>query len=262
ETIEVQLVEITAGNSSLLIDDNSNDAAIRILDSTNFSTDVDGDGHCQPLTDGILLVRYLAGFQGAPLVADAINEADGTRVTSDDVIGWLEPHTATFLDVDGSGEAFALSDGLLFLRYLAGFRGDTLINNTVAANATRNTSEQIVSFLDDFSCGQQAGPIAGPVPSITWPLTADSSRRDSQPQIQTTNIANHRLNGWQTHPQTTHDIQSDVAVKRVGDQTGQRTSNWSANRQNDDTTYFDELFSNTDPFSLFDELNVTNQDGL
>ena len=58
----------------------------------------------------------------------------------------IESPGAGSLDVDGDGESEASTDGLLILRYLFGFRGDSLTSGAVAQNATRDASE-IESFL-------------------------------------------------------------------------------------------------------------------
>ena len=47
-------------------------------------------------------------------------------------------------DDDGEGATEALSDGLLVLRYLFGFRGDSLIVGAVTANATRTEIESYI----------------------------------------------------------------------------------------------------------------------
>ena len=51
------------------------------------------------------------------------------------------------LDVDDSGEGDALTDGLLILRYLAGFTGVPLIEGALHANANRTSPDDIVAFL-------------------------------------------------------------------------------------------------------------------
>ncbi len=51
------------------------------------------------------------------------------------------------LDVDGNVEVDALTDGLLILRYLAEFRGDTLIASCVGAKARRSTALDIEAYL-------------------------------------------------------------------------------------------------------------------
>jgi DNA-binding beta-propeller fold protein YncE len=44
--------------------------------------DVDGDGAFDPLTDGLLLLRYFFGFRGATLVSGAVDLASCTRCTA------------------------------------------------------------------------------------------------------------------------------------------------------------------------------------
>jgi hypothetical protein len=52
----------------------------------------------------------------------------------------VEPYSATLdlvLDIDGDGSTQALTDGLLALRYLFGFRGAVLTNGAVGVGCTR-----------------------------------------------------------------------------------------------------------------------------
>ncbi|MFP4692853.1 MAG: S8 family peptidase [Halothece sp.] len=51
------------------------------------------------------------------------------------------------LDVDGNGEADALTDGVLIMRYLLGFRGNDLLEDVVASDATRETATEIEGYL-------------------------------------------------------------------------------------------------------------------
>lgn len=55
---------------------------------------------------------------------------------------------AVSLDIDGDGKAAPLTDGLLVIRYLFGFRGDSLVNGAVAASATRTTAEEIEPAIE------------------------------------------------------------------------------------------------------------------
>ncbi len=55
------------------------------------------------------------------------------------------------LDIDGNGVADALTDGILTLRFLFGFTGDSLINDVVGEGAIRTTASQIESFLEEGS---------------------------------------------------------------------------------------------------------------
>jgi hypothetical protein len=51
------------------------------------------------------------------------------------------------LDADGNGEADALTDGLLFLRYMFGFRGPTLIVGAIGDGAERDTAAEVESYI-------------------------------------------------------------------------------------------------------------------
>lgn len=114
-----------------------------------FSFDFDGDGTVKPLTDGLLLLRYQFGFRGSSLINNAVSSS-ATRKNAEDVEAFLEEGNA-FLDIDGDGEGRPLTDGLLLLRYLFGFRGDTLINNAVGADASRSSSEQLSTYINGYT---------------------------------------------------------------------------------------------------------------
>jgi hypothetical protein len=58
--------------------------------------DVDGDGSAEPLTDGLLVLRYLFGFRGAVLVAGAVDLVDCTRCDAASI--------ESYLQVIGSGQ--------------------------------------------------------------------------------------------------------------------------------------------------------------
>ena len=48
---------------------------------------------------------------------------------------------------DGNGKAEALTDGLLVIRYLFGFRGESLTAGAVASDAQRRAPEDIEAFI-------------------------------------------------------------------------------------------------------------------
>jgi hypothetical protein len=51
------------------------------------------------------------------------------------------------LDVDGNGQADALSDGIAIVRYLFGFTGDALVSGVVDPAGTRNTAAAVENYL-------------------------------------------------------------------------------------------------------------------
>ena len=59
------------------------------LKSAEAQLDIDDDGEAGPLTDGLLLIRYLFGFSGEALVAGAVGEG-AQRKNSDDIAAYIE----------------------------------------------------------------------------------------------------------------------------------------------------------------------------
>ncbi|MBC6478951.1 MAG: S8 family serine peptidase [Hormoscilla sp. GM7CHS1pb] len=90
------------------------------------------------------------GFRGDALTKDAIGE-DSTRSSADLITNYLDAAGDTVLDVDGNGIVEALSDGVLFVRFLFGFRGETLTDEAIAPGATRTTAAEIEQFIEQFN---------------------------------------------------------------------------------------------------------------
>ncbi len=111
--------------------------------------DVDGDGSVQALSDGLMLVRDMFEFTGDALIAQAI--AAGSTNTTAAAISTRLAQLDPALDVDRNGTVDALTDGLLILRYLFGFRGEVLVNDALGEGATRSTAAQIETYLAGFS---------------------------------------------------------------------------------------------------------------
>ena len=96
-------------------------------------------------TDGLLIARYLLGFTGNALTANALalTAASSDPVTVKAQLDAIRPA----LDIDGDGQFQATTDGLLVLRYLLGLRGSALISGAVSFNALRRTAPDIEAYV-------------------------------------------------------------------------------------------------------------------
>ena len=112
-----------------------------------FSFDVDEDASAKALTDGLLVIRHLFGFSGNSLTSGA-TASEGTRTSSDEISSYLAVAESE-LDIDGDGEAKALTDGLLLIRYLFGFSGNSLTSGAVGAAATRTSDQEISAYISE-----------------------------------------------------------------------------------------------------------------
>ena len=111
--------------------------------------DADGNESIEPLSDGLLILRYLFGFTGSPLIAGAVG-GGATRADAGSISNYIAGCGPAVLDVDGDGFAEPLTDGLLFLRYLFGFRGTVLTAGAVdLMNCTRCTAMAIEEHISD-----------------------------------------------------------------------------------------------------------------
>ena len=121
-----------------------------------FNMDVDGNGECKPLTDGLLIIRYLFRYHLAgPSWIDGIVASDGTRKTAAEIEEYLENAVNNgALDIDGNGETKPLTDGLLVIRYLFRYylAGDTWIEGIVASDCTTCLPLDIKTYLDSIMC--------------------------------------------------------------------------------------------------------------
>lgn len=111
-----------------------------------FTWDIDGDGEVKALTDGLLVLRYLFGLRGESLIASALD--DSSKKTAEDIETILKMGAeSTILDIDNDGGNKPLTDGLLLLRYLFGFKGDALLNNAIDTKARRKTATEIDTYI-------------------------------------------------------------------------------------------------------------------
>ena len=85
-------------------------------------------------------------------------------------------------DIDGDGSVDGLTDGLLLVRYLAGFTGESLIDSAVAENATRVSATDIEAYLQSMMPGSTSGPVGN------MPAAAADSYSTNQDSSFTANL--------------------------------------------------------------------------
>ena len=112
-----------------------------------FSFDVDENLEAQPLTDGLLVIRHLFGFSGDSLTSGAVS-GEANRDGSDAIAGYLTDADSQ-LDIDGDGDSKPLTDGLLLIRYLFGFSGDSLISGAIGSGAERDTADEVEAYIKE-----------------------------------------------------------------------------------------------------------------
>ena len=112
-----------------------------------FSFDVDESLQAQPLTDGLLVIRHLFGFSGDSLTSGAVSSGAG-RDASEAIASYLTDADSE-LDIDGDGESKPLTDGLLLIRYLFGFSGDSLVSGAIGSDAARNSAEAVEAYIKE-----------------------------------------------------------------------------------------------------------------
>ena len=61
----------------------------RRIDDLGLLIDVDGNGKIDALTDGLLILRYLFGLDGDPLIKDVVAQ-DAVRDTAAEIEAYLE----------------------------------------------------------------------------------------------------------------------------------------------------------------------------
>jgi hypothetical protein len=110
------------------------------------SLDMDGNGQYDALTDGLLLLRGMFLLTGDSLISDAV-ASDAVYKTSEEVTFRIEM-LGDLVDIDGNGIVDALTDGLVILRYLFNLRGDVLINDVIASDATVKTAEDVEAKIE------------------------------------------------------------------------------------------------------------------
>lgn len=117
--------------------------------AASFNLDVDDDGEATALTDGLLVIRYLFGFSGDSLTFGAVSEK-ALRSNPEAIKTYLD-NSLILLDVDGDGESIALTDGLLVIRSLFGFTGESLTAGAVVDAGARTDAIAVERYLDTIT---------------------------------------------------------------------------------------------------------------
>lgn len=120
-------------------------ATFALTASAPFTGDMERNNVYDALTDGLIVIRYLFGLRGPALTANAIG--DGATRTDPAVIAAFLDDLLPMLDIDGNGRSDALTDGLMFLRYLFSIRGNPLTANALGDGATRTTPDAVEAAI-------------------------------------------------------------------------------------------------------------------
>ncbi len=107
--------------------------------------DLDGNGHADALTDGLLILRYFFGLRENTLVQDVISST--ASFTSHEEITSRIISMSGYYDIDLNGDLDALTDGLMILRYLFGINNTQLIQDVIANDSNRNQLPDILLHL-------------------------------------------------------------------------------------------------------------------
>ena len=110
--------------------------------------DIDGNQSYDAASDGLILLRYLFGFTGDALTANALG-ANATRIDPAQILSYLN-QIRPLLDVDNNQSSDALTDGLLILRYLLGLRGSALTQGAIGLGATRIDATDIATYIQSL----------------------------------------------------------------------------------------------------------------
>jgi len=86
-------------------------------------------------------------FSVDSIISGAVSSG-ANRDASDAIASYLMDADSQ-LDIDGDGESKPLTDGLLLIRYLFGFSGDSLVSGAIGSDATRDTAEAVDAYIKE-----------------------------------------------------------------------------------------------------------------
>ncbi|NOY68211.1 MAG: hypothetical protein GXP53_01775 [Deltaproteobacteria bacterium] len=107
-----------------------------------WNLDIDGDGTVGALTDGLLVVRYIFGFNAVSGWTEGFVKTGATRDETAINAFIKSGIDMSTLDIDGDGTVGALTDGLLVVRYVFGFNAVSgWTDGFVKTGATRDEAD-------------------------------------------------------------------------------------------------------------------------
>ena len=110
------------------------------------ASDITADGTIDPLTDGLLVLRWLFGFGGGTLTSGAV-DPDCLRCDPAGITAYLQSLLPQ-LDIDDNSAVEPLTDGLLLLRRMFGFSGASLTAGALAQDCQRCDPGAIATYID------------------------------------------------------------------------------------------------------------------
>jgi PQQ-like domain len=115
------------------------------------SFDTDANGAIENFSDGLFVLRAMLGMPAAVNETSPVSAC--ARRAAPDRTSFVSGQIASLkYDVDGNGSVSAATDGVLLMRALLGFRGDSVTVGALGDGATRQSWESIRSYLAG-TCG-------------------------------------------------------------------------------------------------------------
>lgn len=174
--------------------------------SQSLDLDIDNDGNADALTDGLLILRHAFGLRGSDLTNDAV--ALTSSLSTNQIESELQL-AQSILDIDNNGQVDALTDGLLFLRYLFGLNGNDLIGDAVAINANRSTAAEIVAYIEQHLPGAASSPPPNALSKLKIQGSKWVDNDGNQIALKGTNLGNWLLQEFWMMNQSANTVATD-----------------------------------------------------
>ncbi len=109
--------------------------------------DLDRDGYITADRDGVLMLRAMLGTSGAALTADAVNRCS-SRTDPVDIASVAQQSIASgAVNFNGAGTATITANGLIFLRYALGLRGEALLMGATSAPVNAQSAQAVLNLV-------------------------------------------------------------------------------------------------------------------